>query len=195
MARWMMTADGVRSLGWPDMPLIVLSDNMKSFVSWRIKRHTSGEYNHAMLMAEPGLFTSQNAVYEQMPVDSYLDGKHRLKFWRGKQWTARSLERVQKHIHARMDGSWFKRLYDPFGVLGHRLYMKWSQIPGLYYCSEDVAVVLYMLEPTFNLRRPSPADINRWCKAHPEIMQEVGVYDPNYEQFREWHETLEEMNR
>ena len=190
----MLTKGEVLELEGQDMPVIVLSDKLGSIISWRIKRHTSGEYSHVMWMAHPGEVGDQGVLFRIRSLVDWLDGNYRLKFWRGREWGDKQRLKVADYIQGRSSRRWFRRLYDPLGIIGQRFSMRWIQLPGLYYCSEDVAVMLQELEPSFVLRRPSPADINRWCKDNPRIMKEVGVYDPNWCSMVEWQNALKIAN-
>ena len=52
-----------------DLPLIVLADDLRSFLGWGIKAHTSGQYSHIMAMVEPGMFASQGWVFDSIPME------------------------------------------------------------------------------------------------------------------------------
>jgi len=166
-----------------DMPLLVLSDNVRSWISWRIKWHTSrnrspGYYNHAMWMFERGMVATQGVLYHKESIDRYLGGKYRLKFWRGKHWTNTDCWIIIDAIKYKLALPKRKRLYDPVGVLGQRLRLRWLNIPSLDYCSESAAEFLRMAEPRMVVKHPSPADLNRWCKESTH-MEVYAVYDPD----------------
>ena len=62
MKERILTAEDVLKIRASDLPLIVFSDNMRSLLSWGIKAHQKGAYNHCMLMASPKWFLSQDKV-------------------------------------------------------------------------------------------------------------------------------------
>jgi len=86
MDRITTNPNDVLTISKADLPLMVFSDNMRSFLSWGIKAHEHGCYNHFMWMIEPDKFISQDWILHEVPVEEYLKGKHRLKFVRGTNW-------------------------------------------------------------------------------------------------------------
>ena len=80
-----MTRREVLNVPEEDLPLMVFSDNVRSWVAARIKSLTEGWYNHFMWMVEPGQFVTQNSMLCSVPVSEYLD-THRLKLWSNPDW-------------------------------------------------------------------------------------------------------------
>ena len=60
--------DEVAAIPAKDLPLMVLSSNQRSFLSYAICARTSGQYNHFMWMIQPGQFATQDWWYRQVPV-------------------------------------------------------------------------------------------------------------------------------
>lgn len=142
------------------LPLFVLSDNLRSFFSWGIKAHEKGFYNHFMIMHRPGYFASQNIIFREVPVENYLD-YHRLKFWTNIYWTPLEKKFLIRKIQKDLKKSWWKRLYDPIAIIGQFFNQEWIQIPGLDICSDKSKYIKYV-DQEFNLKHPSPTDINKW---------------------------------
>lgn len=163
-----------------DLPLVVLSDNLRGLLGWGIKRHTQGSYNHAMWFWWPGQVASQGLFYRNVPLEKYLRGQHRLKFWHNPSWDWFDVRAIRNAIRFRLSDPWYRRLYDFRGIVGHCVGLRWIQSPWRYYCSEDVARVLSLIEPEFSQRWPSPAEVNRWCKSMSQ-MRVYGVFDPDLE--------------
>jgi len=167
----------VVTIGPEALPLLVMADNLFSLFGAGIRIHTQGYYNHAMWMHRCGTFASQDLFYHEVPVWKYLK-THRLKFWRNPAWTATQKSMVREEIVAKLHLPWYRRFYDFKGILG-----QWLRKPSFNwdwwdYCSEDAAEKLALVETTFDLKHPSPADIDRWCKGQPQ-MEVFGVHDPD----------------
>lgn len=160
-----LTSQAVLDIPERCLPLLVLSDNLRSFFGWAIKAHEHGCYNHLMWMVTPGFFHTQDVVFRRVPATKYLDGSHRLKFWTNINWNAPAQPRLSLlRCKVRMDAQkkWWKRLYDPLAIVGQAFNMNWIQIPGIDICS-DKASYLKLVDREYDLKHPSPTDVNRWC--------------------------------
>ena len=184
-------------------PKIVLSDGIH-LLNWGISRRTGDPWSHAMWQFWPGAeglglgkaepahergpwVATQGVWYRKRPIDEYMvDGKGRelgvrLKFWYNPEWTAERHRIIRTAIAERLNDPWFKRFYDFPGVLvGQLLGLRFLQSSFRYYCSEDVGRVLRLVEPEFRMKWPSPGDINRWCRANPQMVM-YGIYDRDLE--------------
>jgi hypothetical protein len=149
-----------------DLPLMVFSDNMRSFLSWGIKVHEHGYYNHFMWMMAPGKFVSQDWILHEVPSEKYLEGKHRLKFVRGSDWNFVQKTRIRIALRLALNKSWWKKLYDPVQILGIAVGCKWFQIPGNSRICSDYGYVLKEFDHDYDLVHPSPTEINQWTKNH-----------------------------
>ncbi len=167
----------LKTIGIRHLPMLVLTDNLYSWVARRVRHHTHGEYSHAMWMHRPGFVASQGLLYKELPIDRYLEGKHRVKLWCNPAWKAEARVRLFWAIEGRLAAPFRNRLYDGLGILGQRIKRPWLNFPRLRYCSESAAEILQEAED-YPKNHPSPADINRWCKTQPQ-MQVFGVYDPD----------------
>jgi len=157
-----------------DCPMLVLSDNVWSWISWRIKGHTSGHYNHAMWLLDPAHVASQGWRFRMGALRPYLNGRYRLKFWRNPNWTPE--QRLELRAGLLRDLRAGGR-YDWLGIIGQRLGLRWINFTNRSYCSEQAGKVLGLVEPTFRVEHPSPADLDKWCKDSPQ-MKVWGVFDP-----------------
>ena len=163
MNTW-LTKDEILNIPQEDLPLLVLSDNVRSFWSYAIKAHQRGSYNHLTWMASPGFLISQDWILHRVPVDKYLDGGHRLKFWTGKNWSAEGKAALCDHLNSQPDWPILKRLYDPIQILGIFIGLRWLQIPGFPICS-DHADLIHMVDPAWQHRQHlSPPEVNRLLK-------------------------------
>ena len=154
---------------------LVLTDNLWSFMSWRIKRHTHGRYQHVMWLAGGQLY-SQEWVLLRRGMSEFLNGNHRVKIITCTEWPEQRLKQARRLMDRKMRRPWWERLYDPLGILGQRLRLTWLQLPWLDYCSESVASVLNKIDQRFSNSHPSPADLNQVAQCLPDAKQYV--YDP-----------------
>jgi len=148
-----------------DLPLLVLSDNVRSLFAWGIRLHEHGSYNHFIWMIKPGEFISQDALLHTVPAKDYLTGKHRLKFIRG-NFTQIEKERIISTLNDNLNQSWFRRLYDPLQILGIAIGAKWLQIPGHSRICSDFAGMLKLVDSDYDLKHPSPTEVNEYTKSH-----------------------------
>lgn len=158
-----------------DMPLIVLVDNMQSFLSWCIKKHTKGNYSHVMWAHKPGYFASQDAPYgfREVPMETYIKPKFRLKFIRPK------LTEPQKIILLNAIKTDLERKigYDFLGILGQELHIPGIQNKYKDYCSEGISKLLHQIEFKVDFGKyPSPSDIARICKEIPTSCELIGYW-------------------
>jgi len=162
------------------LPLITLTDR-PGFIAGAITGRTNGFYNHVMWAHDVFLgqvrVASQDGLLRDKALDEYLK-KCRIKFIRNKNWTTAERRALLVYIKQQLDLPVWKRLYDIRGVWGQLFGLRWMNIPGLRYCSEFVGDGLKQVEPSFQFKHPTPADINRWCKDRPEMVT-VAKWDPD----------------
>jgi len=145
------------------LPMIVLSDNLRSFFSAGIKAHEHGSYNHLMWMIDPGFFVSQNYLFEEVKIDGFKDA-HRLKFWEMPELTDLQRQVIIKAIRHDLSLPWWKRRYDFLQILGKFIGADWLQVPGANICS-DRAGYIQLADRSYNLKHPSPTEVNAWLAA------------------------------
>ena len=185
MRRW-LSRDDVLEMALKDTPMLVLSDGLYSWFSFRIKQHCRGEYNHAMWVVDPATrdhdltLVSQDWVLHETPAEKYLAGNHRLKFWHNPAWDGVQISDIRDRAWRLLKRPWYRRAYDAVGIVGHALRIPWFNAPHLQYCSEFAGELLRMVEPAFTMLHPSPSDINAWCKRNSQ-MECWGVYDTDLE--------------
>ena len=158
-------------------PMLVLSDGAFSVFSYLIKLRTRGFYNHSMWLTSPGVVASQHLLYKKRSLAPYFKA-HRLKFWYNPDWTENDKFAIKSTIASKLEQSWWLRLYDFKGIIGQALGKRLLEWKWAYYCSEGDGEILRVVEPSFNIDKPSPRDLNDWCKAN-EQMVVFGKYDPD----------------
>jgi len=122
-----------------DLPLICYSDNSFGFMQWVIRARTKGFYNHCMWYWREGFFATQQNVFEEVTLESYMRRGNKLKFVKILGVNREQNQLILDSIATKLMLPWYKRFYDYVGVLlGQGTGWKWINIPGLDYCSEDV---------------------------------------------------------
>lgn len=161
----MLTTDfgKIRAIPQEMLPMLVLSDNLRSFFSAGIKFHEKGSYNHLMWMIRPGLFASQNTMFKEVPIDKF-EKAHRIKLWHNPLWTPTQRAAIIKAIQFELDQPWYKRGYDYLQIFGKLTGLDWLQVPWRDICS-DKADHLRRADRSYNLKHPSPTEVNAWLKS------------------------------
>ena len=161
-----------------DLPLIVLTDDLRSFFNWATTAHTKGNYGHIMTMTEPGLYDSMLfSGYKRVPIKVYDKPSLIIKFWSVKctPEQAAALLAAVKEYAAR---KWWQRRYDPLGIIGQLFNVRVLQSPLGEYCSELVGKhIRKHIDPAFPLRQ-SPSGLNRYMTTRPDIYTVKGYVYP-----------------
>jgi hypothetical protein len=166
MAKNWLTKKQVLNIGEEDLPLMVLSFNKRSLISFGITYKTTGDYNHFMWACLPGKFASQDWFFREVPMQKYLK-HHRLKFWTNPTWTKRQKDILKLRVRAELVKPRWKTRYDFIAIFGHLIGVTGIQIPWTKICSEH-AGYLKLIDPRYDLVNPSPEDVNEWLKLHED---------------------------
>uniref|UniRef100_A0A6M3IZI7 Uncharacterized protein n=1 Tax=viral metagenome TaxID=1070528 RepID=A0A6M3IZI7_9ZZZZ len=158
-------------------PFLVLTDNLSSWLSWKIKNHSHGFYSHSMWMTRNGIVATQGWMYKEQSIYDFLKGNHRVKLWFSPDWGTLDRARIKRRINERLAETKRALRYDWIGIIGQALGFRKLNLKGRSYCSEESASVLAVVEP-FGIEHPTPADLDAWCREH-EQMAVYGVYDPS----------------
>ncbi len=144
-----------------DLPLVVLVDDRRGFLSWLIKSHSKGNYSHCMEMHFPALLASQQVNgFKEVPIDTYIKDYIQLKFWKKKDITREQKMNWFSCISADLKESWWKRRYDFLGIIGQLLHIRWLNNPWIKYCYERVAENLREALGIELPYRSTPSDMN-----------------------------------
>lgn len=144
------------------LPLLVLTDDIRGAISFSIKAHSKGNYNHTMWLIEPGVLASQGGMYKRVPLEKYMTGRHRLKLWQPDLSGTEKLELIET-INKALDAPWWTRTYDYIGIFGQLVGLKCIQNPWQDYCSEKDSAYIRKYIPEIPLR-PSPSQLNKACE-------------------------------
>jgi len=173
-----MTKEEIRNIPLSDYPLLMLSDNMESLVSARIKDVTNGSYNHLMWLVRPGVLVTQDWMLKETSLEDYLK-KHRLKLWTSRCWSPAVKLVIKNKLSEAIKQPWYKRIYDPLQILGLRFKLPWLQLPGGPEICSDQAKYLKYADTKYDLEHPSPEDVNRYLQEYPKKYQVYGRYAPD----------------
>ena len=143
-------------------PMMVFSFGIGSPIATAIAMKEHGLYNHFMWLLSPGMLATQDVTFRMMPVENYME-KHALKFVYNKMWQTEDRAKLRKALDAGLAKPWYRRLYDPLAIVGQALNLEWLQVPGLDICS-DKAKPLKLVDRNYDLKHPSPTNINNWMK-------------------------------
>jgi hypothetical protein len=157
---YLMTREDVMAIPEKYLPMMVFSDNLRSLLSWGIKVHEEGNYNHFMWLIRPGTIASQNMLFQKQPVRDYF-AKYRMKFWYCPYWTPEQRKTLIDAIEADLAQPWYKRVYDCLAIVGQALHLDFLQTPGIDICS-DKGGYLKLVDLYYDLNHPDPEEINRW---------------------------------
>lgn len=144
------------------LPLLVFTDDVRGFISFGIKVHSKGNYNHTMMLIEPNVLTSQGVLYRRVPLEKYMTGRHRLKFWQPDLSHFKKVRLIET-IEEALNQPWWRRTYDYVGILGQLIRLRCIQNPFQSYCSERDSAYLREYIPEIPLR-PSPSVLNKACE-------------------------------
>ena len=150
-------------------PFLALTDNMRSYISYKIKSHEKGSYNHLLWYVRPGVFYSQDLLFHEVSAEKYLSGAHRIKLIHNPLWTWYEKNYILCRLQSNLEQPWYKRLYDPLQILGLSLGLPWLQIPGTSRICSDHAEVLGVFDKDYQLKHPSPTEVNNYTKNHKDI--------------------------
>ena len=148
-----------------DLPMVVLSDNLQSFISWRIKVHDKGAYSHGMWLVEPGVLISQGSMLKKVEAKEYMYPYNRLKFWKPELTSGQRII-LRDAIYEQLEKHWVFRIYDSIGILGQLIGLPRLNVPFLHYCTENVVAPLKSVGMDYG-RHPSPFSINKLFNADP----------------------------
>ena len=160
-------------------PYLIFTNNLTSWISNIIKKHTAGEYSHVLWKMDKICGISQGWILKKINFSkTYLRGNHRVKIWRVKTASLNQKYAMFYDIKMQLYKPWYKKLYDWPGIIGQLFRMRWINYPWRNYCSESINEVL-SLYTSFDMKHPSPSDINKWCEWHQEEVECIGVYEPD----------------
>jgi len=163
-----------------DLPLIVLADNLRSFIAWGIRKHTKGQYVHIMSMHRTGFFASQGWMYKEVPIRTYMEKGYRLKFWKCKNLTTEAREEWLNMIETELKAPWWERKYDIGGIFGQLIFLRFINNPFTRYCSERVAPKIRKFFRIVLRKHPSPSDCNKALTTSPDKAEVLGHYFWDY---------------
>jgi hypothetical protein len=163
-----------------DFPIIVLKDDLRTFLGWGIKDRTSGNYCHSEILWKPNELVSQGWLFGTLPLSNEMKSSNMLKFWRIKNLTKDEKLSIMIAIQNRLNRPLWQRSYDFIGTfIGQLTGIRWLRIPGLDYCSEQVNTDYISIIPRAKgtvRSLPNPVDIDTGCNANLDIWECLGYW-------------------
>ena len=157
----------------------VLSDNVRSIISGAIKARTRGDYNHFMWLIDYDTLASQGVTgFKRYSIKDYAK-RSRLKIFyaigpeNGRGWDVDVRENVTAAIEDDLRKPWYRQRYDFLAYIGQLTSIRAIQSPWADICSEKAKYI-----PGFDLRNPSPKDVNKWLERSPDF-RIYGRYTPD----------------
>jgi hypothetical protein len=147
-------------------PMMVFSYAIGSPFATAIAIKENGYYNHFMWLLEPGVVASQDLIFKRAPLSKYIN-KHTMKLVYNKNWGEIERKILRDAIEKGLNQPVLRRLYDPLAIIGQLINVESLHIPYLDICS-DKASCIKLVDKNYNLKRPSPTNVNDWTKAHRE---------------------------
>jgi hypothetical protein len=158
-----------------DCPVFVSVCDIRGIVGFGIRERTGGNLNHSMIMRRAGYFASQNLLYKEIPLDSYVRKGVILKFWRCKDIKPFEKKLILNCVDVDLNASWFKRFYDFPGIIGQATGLRWINNPWRAYCSERTGKYASVIIPDLTGKRPNPVELDE-AYQKSERMELMGVW-------------------
>lgn len=160
------TLDELYNVKPEQLPMMVISDNLRGVFGLLIKLVTKSFYSHYMELYAPGKMATQWFWYKSLPAKSFKANSLKI-FW-CPSWTQEQRAAYVQLIEAGLKkGKWATR-YDVLGVVGQFLGLDWLQDPKSNYCSEHFCkLALFDQEASEWLKQcphPTPEEVNAWLK-------------------------------
>lgn len=158
-----------------DFPYVVIANSNTSLFSFLIKWRTRSSWNHVMMLHKPGMLASQNMMYKEVPLTSYLKPHTRLKFWKLKI-SDEQRQQLLTAIEEDLKDPWYKRIYDFPGILGQALGIRAINNPFAEYCSERLGKRLKgFLTNLESYARPG--EVDSCLQESPYVAELVGYWE------------------
>jgi len=171
-----LSLDEIRGIPVGMYPLMVFSDNIRGLFSLGVKIRTHGSYGHFMWLVAPDTLASQWLYYRLFTLDHFEGSTMKLVY--NPNWTDKEREILTSAILFDLKKPWYRTLYDVPGILGELLGLDWINMTCLNFCSERGRHIK-LVDPEFDLRSPTPAQLNSWTKARPDRYKVFGRYTPD----------------
>lgn len=156
-------------------PVFVQCADNRSFFGFGIRKRTSSNWNHSTCMFKQGTLANQSWTFKAIDIGAYMKPGCIMKFWVCKDITDKERNAIMFKIAYELSKPITKRLYDWPGIVGQLFGLRWFNVPSLNYCSESVIRLAKVLFPEYNLKHPTPEDIDTLFKSSAR-MEVVGYW-------------------
>ena len=147
---------------------------LATLISWR----KGGMYNHFMWLINQNELVTQFWTFKKVPVEDYMK-QHRLKFMYATKWTIDERKAMIKSMEKDLVKPWYRRRYDFLAIFGHAVGLSALHVPWADICSERAKYIkLSASDSDYNLKNPSPTDVNKWMKKKPDRYEPYMIFMP-----------------
>lgn len=171
-----LTLDDIKAIPPGAYPFMVFVDNIRGFFSLGVKIRTKGSYGHYMWLTAPDTFASQWFYYKLFKVDDFKGESLKLVY--NPAWTDKERDILTAAILIDLKKPWYRTMYDVPGMFGELLGIDRINMPGLDFCSER-GKYLKLIDPKYDLKSPTPQQLNDWTKANQDRYKVYGRYTPD----------------
>jgi len=160
------TLDDLYQVKPEQLPMMVISDNLRGAFGLLIKMVTKSFYSHFMWMYAPGKFATQSWWFHAADAKSFQVNSLKL-FW-CPTWTQAQRDTLTQVINGCLSkGKWATR-YDVLGVVGQFLGWDWLQSKKHQFCSEHIGKLALIDQDAAEwlgvCHSPTPEEVNAWLK-------------------------------
>lgn len=162
-----------------NLMMTVLVNDFRGGIGWVIKDDTNSNYCHAMMQRKQNMLVSQNLIFHEIPIQTYLIPSNMLKFWAINNLTWDEWNIINNAINADLAAPLWNRFYNFLGIVGQALKMPWISMPGQDICSQRDDKYLRLiprLAAVLPVEPPSPAQLDDVFNAHPQLFTCVGYW-------------------
>jgi hypothetical protein len=171
-----LTIDDIRTIPPGAYPFMVFCDNIRGLFSLGVKIKTKGSYGHFMWMIAPDTFASQWFYFRLFTVDHFTGDT--LKFVHNPNWTDKERDILISAVLIDLKKPWYRTLYDVPGMFGELLGIEAINLRSFDFCSER-GKYLNLIDPEYDLRSPTPTQLNTWSKERGDRYKVYGRYTPD----------------
>lgn len=157
-------------------PMLCFAFSLSGLFAKGVIAKTKGYYGHFMWLLAPDQFASQWFWFRLFPVDHFSGCNLKLVY--NPAWSDADKDKLKRAIQADIDKPWYRTRYDVRAVLGILIGLPGLQNPKWRMCSET-AEYLRLVDTEFNLKTPTPSDVNLWTKARGDLYRVYGRYMPD----------------
>lgn len=178
----MLTITDPRTIPQSEMPLIVNCNQATitgSAIDFRTDIKGVEPFSHSMLCINQGKFVCQDpGGYKEIPMETYMVPGTILVFTELVNADTEFVVAFRQSVLAKLNGPWYRKLYNWTQILGQGLGLPWLSFPGLDDCVQDVvfhlkAAAKALPQADYEVVQGIPNNCN------PEQFYDIQIQNPN----------------